>query len=163
MLVGAHFPPRSESGKTLLKNNRCYFRFIVLCKRLEPSSFLYIFWGRWCRWSCLNEWNYELGKVQSDFHPPYKTIWKACDWQRLRFSAWHWSQPHSQCSKPIMDRKQTNNTKWSTSSHDRPLQSLDFNIIIAVWDHIDRQWETKSHQHLKKSFECPSWTIENYS
>ena len=45
---------------------------------------------------------------------------------------------------------------------DRPPQSPDLNIIEAVWDHVDRE-QNKRQKHPKKSFECPSRSLENYS
>lgn len=43
-----------------------------------------------------------------------------------------------------------------------PPHSQDCIIIVAEWDDVDREQKTSS-QPLKRSFECTSGSLENYS
>lgn len=67
-------------------------------------------------------------------------------------------QPSVNAVKAYLDRKTHNGTP---TVMDWPPQSPDLNIIGAVGDHLDRQWN-KRQPTSKKSFEYLSRSLENY-
>lgn len=89
-------------------------------------------------------------KIASDF-------WrKACDWQWLQFSAWHWSQTHRESSESIPGprRKPQWNTHQSwpdlTVTHTANIQRRALNVLYETWKTVPEDYLKKLQQSLPK-------------